>query len=106
MSPSRPLHTVRIFGHDYTVEANAAARPRLDEAAAQLEQAMRACQVRQPDATSEQLIVLAALDLIHTAPRPALNEREISNGLAALQRKLDRLEAALISPEPPSSEPS
>jgi len=105
MPPSPPLHTVHILDHDYTVEAPAAIHPRLDTAARQLEHAMHARQTRQPDATHGQLAVLAALDLICAAP-PTLNEREIANALAALQRKLDRLEAVLTSPAPVSLEQS
>jgi len=106
MPPASPVHTVRVFGHDYTVEASATTRAQLDAAARQLDETMRTCQARDPTSSTEQLAVLAALEMIRAAPVSTLNEREIVTGLAALQRKLDRLEAALTLSAPLSSEQS
>jgi len=106
MPPASPAHTVRVFGHDYTVEASATTCAQLDAAARKLDQAMRTCQAREPSTSTEQLAVLAVLEMIGTAPVSTLNEREIASSLAALQRKLDRLEAALTLSIPLSSEQS
>jgi len=97
MQPSRTAHTVRIFGHDYTVNTNADDRPCLDETARKLDQAMRTCQARNPGASGEHLAVLAALELVRTGSTPisTLDKSNIAIALAALRRKVDRLEAAL-----------
>jgi len=106
MPPASPAYTVRVFDHDYSVEASASTRTQWDAAARKLDEAMRTCQAREPTASTEQLAVLAALEMIRSAPVSTLSEREIASGLAALQRKLDRLEAALTLSMPLSSEQS
>jgi len=104
MSAPLPSLNVRILGRDYALEAAAEAHPRLAEAARRLDAGMRAHQAQDPVADTAQLAVLAALDLFRAAPSmSALHEREIARGLAALQRKLDRLDAALVAPEPAAS---
>jgi len=95
MPPSRPPHTVQIFGRDYTLAARGDAHPRLNAAASKLEQAMRTQKAQTPGASMEEITVLAALELIGAASSSSVNEREIGNALVALQRKIDRLEAAL-----------
>jgi len=104
MPASRSTLSVCILGRDYTLEATTDAHPRLTEAARRLDAGMRAQQARDPAADMAQLAVLAALDVYRAAaPTPALNEREIARALGTLQRKLDRLEAALVHSEPAPS---
>jgi len=106
MPTSRAPHTVTIFGRDYTVAAWTDTRQRLDATALKLDEAMRAHQAREPKLSTETLAVLAALDLIAAALSSSAHEREIANGLTTLQRKLDRLEAALTVSTAISSEQS
>jgi len=104
--PSRHMHRVRVFDHDYTLATSIDTCPRLDELARQLDLKMREQRAQQPAAGPEQLAVVAALELLHAAPARADN-RNIGHQLTALQRKIERLEALLtpssaLPPESPS----
>jgi len=98
MPRPRLPHQVRIFDRDYTLEAAADARSRLDAIARELDLKMRTFQARQPDAAPEQLAVLAALDLLQSCDH--LHESAIARELTALEHKIERLEALILPSTP------
>jgi len=91
---------LRILDRDYTLDAPANTHLRLKEAARHLDGLMRAQQAQDPAADATQLAVLAALEWVNSPAMSSLHERDIAKSLSALQRKLDRLDAAMSIPSP------